>query len=212
VSGRDDLDDQLVAFLEHARQRGYFGPGPIAAHVGHARGFVAVAEQLLCRPPVAVVDLGTGGGVPGLVLAAAWPAAQVTLVEAARRRSADLAAAARALFGDRVVVRAERAEVVAHDHRLREAAELVTARSFGPPALTAEIATGFLAVGGVLIVSEPPGGDGDRWPPEGVAELGFGAPEQHEVGGATYVALPKAQLAPAAAPRPTRPLVKRPAW
>jgi 16S rRNA (guanine527-N7)-methyltransferase len=212
VSGRNDQDDRLLALLEQARRRGYFGPGPIAAHIQHARGYVAVAEQLLGGPPGSVVDLGTGGGVPGLVLAAAWPTARVTLVEAARRRSADLATAARTLFGDRVVVRAERAEAVAHDPALREAADLVTARSFGPPALTAEIGTGFVAVGGVLIVSEPPGGDDDRWPTDAVAALGFRPPVRHEQGGATYVALAKVRPAAPGVPRPTRPLVKRPAW
>ncbi len=34
--------------------------------------------------------------------------------------------------------------------------DLVTARSFGPPAVTAECAVRFLKPGGVLIVSEPP--------------------------------------------------------
>ena len=41
----------------------------------------------------------------------------------------------------------------------REHFEVVTARSFAGPAVTAEIAAGFVAVGGVLVVSEPPDPD-----------------------------------------------------
>ena len=50
-----------------------------------------------------------------------------------------------------------RAEDWAHEPELRETFDLVTARSFARPAVTAEIACGFLKVGGLLVVSEPPG-------------------------------------------------------
>ena len=52
---------------------------------------------------------------------------------------------------------------------LRAAFDLVVARSFGAPAVTAECAVGFLATGGHLAVSEPPEPEADRWPPEGLA-------------------------------------------
>lgn len=52
--------------------------------------------------------------------------------------------------------------------------DLVTARSFGPPAVTAECAVRFLKVGGVLIVSEPPNDtDRDRWKASGLGLLGL---------------------------------------
>ena len=41
------------------------------------------------------------------------------------------------------------------------------------PAVTAECAAPFLLVGGLLMVAEPPGGDGDRWPSSGLARLGL---------------------------------------
>ena len=210
----DPNEDALLVVLERARARGYLGPGPISPHLAHARGFAAVATGVLARTPDRVVDLGSGGGVPGLVLAAAWPAARVTLVEAGRRRAADLAAAAAELFGTdgRVEVVEARAETLAHRPDQREQAVLVTARSFGAPPLTAEIGTGFLAVGGWLVVSEPPEPDGDRWPAAPLARLGFGVPVPLAEGGAHYIAIPKVDAAPADVPRDTRPLVKRPAW
>ena len=117
----------------------------------------------------------------------------MTLVEAGRRRAADLAAAAAELFGTdgRVEVVEARAETLAHRPDQREQAVLVTARSFGAPPLTAEIGTGFLAVGGWLVVSEPPEPDGDRWPADALARLGFGVPVPLAEGGAHYIAIPK---------------------
>jgi hypothetical protein len=207
-----DVGERLVAVLEHARDRGYLGPGPVATHVAHAHGFVALAERLLGHTPATAADLGSGGGVPGLVLAAAWPNCTVMLVEVGRRRAQDLTAAATELFDDRVEVVAERAEIVAHEPRARERFDLVTARSFGPPALTSEIGAGFVAPGGWLLVSEPPGGDVDRWPSHALRGLGFGPAVLETVHNLTFAALPKRQAAPAGIPRPTKPLVKRPAW
>ncbi len=206
-------EDALLVVLERARARGYLGPGPVHPHLVHARGFAAVAAAVLGRPPGRVVDLGSGGGVPGLVLAATWPTARVTLVEAGHRRAEDLATAAAACFGTgRVTVIEARAETLAHDPDQRDQAALVTARSFGTPALTAEIAAGFLAVGGWLVVSEPPDPDDARWPVAGLARLGFGPARRRLEGNAHYAAIPKVETTAADRPRATRRLVKRPAW
>ncbi len=50
------------------------------------------------------------------------------------------------------------------------------ARSFGAPAVTAECGVGFLETGGVLLVSEPPGGEAARWDARGLRALGFDGP------------------------------------
>jgi 16S rRNA (guanine527-N7)-methyltransferase len=206
------VEDRLVAVLEQARERGYLGPGPVTAHLEHARGYVTLGERLLGRPPVKVVDLGSGGGVPGLVLAAAWPDAAITLIEGGRRRARDLAAAAFELFGERIQVLCERAELCGHETRYRERFELVTARSFGPPAVTSEIGAGLVMLGGWLLVSEPPGGDAARWPASALGLFGFGPARSEAVTGATFAALHKVAPVPAALPRVTKALVKRPAW
>jgi 16S rRNA (guanine527-N7)-methyltransferase len=157
--------------LEEARDRGFLGPGPVGAHLEHALGF---AEALaLDAPPRSAVDLGSGGGVPGLVLALAWPGSSWTLVEAHRRRASFLGDAAAQLgCSARVRVVAERGEVVGRDLAHRGSYPLVVARSFGPPAVTAECAAPLLAPGGILVVSEPPAGDGARWLASGLALLG----------------------------------------
>ena len=56
---------------------------------------------------------------------------------------------------------------------MRESFDVVVARSFGRPAMTAECAAPFLLRGGHLVVSEPPGAVEGRWSAEGLAGLGL---------------------------------------
>jgi 16S rRNA (guanine527-N7)-methyltransferase len=72
------------------------GPGTAAEVLGRHFGESLAALPLLPALPVArLVDVGSGAGFPGLVLAAARPAWEVTLVEARERKWAFLQAAAR---------------------------------------------------------------------------------------------------------------------
>jgi 16S rRNA (guanine527-N7)-methyltransferase len=68
---------------------------------------------------------------------------------------------------------AERAELAGRRDDLRGACDVVVARGFAPPPVTAECAAPLLRVGGLLVVSEPPGSDDDRWPADGLAPLGL---------------------------------------
>jgi 16S rRNA (guanine527-N7)-methyltransferase len=119
------------------------------------------------------MDLGAGGGLPGLVLALGWPASHWVYLDASERRTAFLTEAVDEVgLADRVQVLRGRAEDLGRDPALRGGFDLVTARGFGAPAVTAECAAPFLAVGGRLLVSEPPGDD-ERWIPAGLALLGL---------------------------------------
>jgi 16S rRNA (guanine527-N7)-methyltransferase len=120
-----------------------------------------------------VLDLGSGGGVPGLVLAERWSEVEITLLDAQARRVRFLDAAVAELgWGGRVVAIHGRAEELGRAPGHRGAYDLVTSRSFGPPAVTAECGGPFLRLGGVLVVAEPPGAP-ERWPAEGLAVLGL---------------------------------------
>jgi 16S rRNA (guanine527-N7)-methyltransferase len=205
--------DALDAILERARAAGFLGPGPVGPQRTHAQGFGAVVERHLGRPPTSLADLGTGGGIPGLVLAARWPASHVVLIDAmARRADALRAAVAQLGWDDRVMVVTARAEVVARRREMREAFEAVTARGFGRPAVTAEVAAGLVAVHGVVVISEPPGGDRERWPEPALDSLALSAPHIASVDGATYACMTKLRAAPQDVPRATKVLVKRPRW
>ena len=204
---------ELREVLASAQAQGVLGPGDPAAHLTHALGFAEAVMSQLPAPPARFADLGTGGGVPGLVLALCWPAAEGALIESASRRCATLAASIRHLgLEDRVQVLEGRAERLAHDPELREHFDLVTARSFARPAVTAEVAIGLARTGGLLVVSEPPEPATDRWPAPLLDELGFGPAVPVVAQGAHYACLVKIRDAAATMPRPVGRAGKRPLW
>ena len=172
----------LLRVLEESQALGFLGPGPVARHVEHAAAFAIAVPA-----PARALDLGSGGGAPGLPLAITWGTTTFTLVDAQLRRVRFLERAVDALgLAGRVQVVHGRAEDLARTVDHRGCYDVVTARSFGPPARTAECAAGFLVPGGVVLVAEPPDGDPARWPVDGLASLGL-LDEGRVQGGASAV-------------------------
>jgi 16S rRNA (guanine527-N7)-methyltransferase len=191
VPGAHGTTELVRRLLTEAQNAGFLGPDDPERHVLQAGAFAAAAEARFgpVGPP-SFLDLGSGAGVPGLFLALRWAGTEAVLLDASTRRSTFAAYAAEELgIGDRVRVCHERAEVAGRlpDYRGRFA--MVVARSFGPPAVTAELAAPFLTTGGWLIVSEPPSPGSDRWPAPQLAALGLGpqAPERHGGFGVTAI-------------------------
>jgi 16S rRNA (guanine527-N7)-methyltransferase len=209
-----DLEAHLLRILASAQAQGFLGPGDPADHLRHARGFAqATGSHLLQGAPVRFADLGTGGGVPGLVLAACWPTATAELVESSSRRCAALSTWVHELgMQDRVRVLNGRAEVLAHDPTIREQCDLTTARSFARPCVTAEVASGFVRVGGLIVVSEPPEPEASRWPADALALLGLGPAAVMVAEGAHYACLRKVRPAAPSQPRQGGGARKRPLW
>jgi 16S rRNA (guanine527-N7)-methyltransferase len=170
----DPTDLSLTRVLDLSRELGFLGTGPIDAQVLHAMGFLPHVPR-----GAAVLDLGSGGGLPGLVIARARPDLTVCLLDAMEKRCRFLDRAVEELgLGARVMVQRSRAEELAQRPAFRARFDVVTARSFGPPAVTLECAAGFLrGPGSLVLVSEPPeSSDGPatvRWPSEGTAMLGM---------------------------------------
>jgi 16S rRNA (guanine527-N7)-methyltransferase len=158
-----------------------------------------------------VLDLGSGGGLPGLVLAALWPDTAVTLLDGGTERAAFLVSAVEQLdWAERVAVAAGRAEELGRTG-LRGRFDLVVARSFGPPAVVAECGAPFLTAGGRLVVSEPPDADGSRWSHAGeLATLGLEAEPLRTAGGHHFQPLRAVSPCPARYPRRTGIPTKRP--
>jgi len=166
------------------------------------------------QAPPLVADLGSGGGLPGLVVAERWPEARLVLVEAQGRRAAFLGQAIRSLgLGERVSVRQVRAEEFGRDPDARACFDLVLARSFGAPAAVAECAAPLLRVGGWLVVSEPPDQDevaeAERWPAEPLGQLGL-VPAERAREEFEYRVLRQAEPCPDRFPRRNGVPAKRP--
>jgi len=102
------------------------------------------------------LDLGSGGGVPGLVLALARPEQPWVLVDSVRKKADVLRDFVATLGIDNVEVISERAEVLGHDPAHRESQALVTARACATLPVLAEYALPLLSVGGTLVAWKGP--------------------------------------------------------
>jgi 16S rRNA (guanine527-N7)-methyltransferase len=133
------------------------GPAPVAEFIEHSELFVAALADLTGT----VVDLGSGGGVPGLVVAWRRRDLDVVLVDRRATRTDHLRRlVARLGLGERVTVLTSEARAL--PRLLGRTVDAVVARGFGRPDEVVRAAAPILAVGGRLVVSEPPGGE-DRW-------------------------------------------------
>jgi 16S rRNA (guanine527-N7)-methyltransferase len=169
-----DLSPSLLGCLANAQRVGAIGPAPLEQHLLHSLGF---AEVLAGRIPADafLVDLGSGGGIPGLVLAELLPLVSLVLLEGRTMRCELLSHFIEELgIEDRVSVLSSRAEVAGQQPQWRGRFDAVVARGFASPGVTAECAAPLLRNEGLLCVSEPPATRGfDRWPEAGCAELGL---------------------------------------
>lgn len=116
-----------------------------------------------------LLDLGSGGGYPGLPLAVALPAARCALVDSVAKKASFLDVAARAAAeamkqaGEQpplFAALAERAEDMADEPDQREAWQLVVARAVGPLAEVVELSVPLLTVGGHLLAWKRRSADG----------------------------------------------------
>ena len=121
---------------------------PAAAVDAHVADALVALELEHVRGAGRIADLGSGAGVPGLVIASALPASAVALVEASRRKCTFLERAAAEMGLTNTAVVAERAEAWPAGIESRD---LVTARALAPLAVLVEYAAPLLVIGGALV-------------------------------------------------------------
>jgi 16S rRNA (guanine527-N7)-methyltransferase len=147
-----------------------------------------------------LVDVGSGGGMPGLPLKIARPDLSVTLLEADRRKAAFLVHATAQLELDVAVV-AERAETAARGP-LRESFDVAACRALAAMPELVELCLPFVRVGGRLLAMKGQVEDATT----AIAALGGGdptvlpAPSLERAQGVVVV-VPKLAATPDAYPR-----------
>ncbi len=205
------ISPELGAVLARSRELGFLGPLPVEHQIEHALGFWKVAQACGISPTRRILDLGSGGGIPGLVIQERWNQVPLTLLDGSVRRCEFLEEACDELdVRPRVEVRCGRAEELGHLTDLRASFDLVVSRSFGAPPLVAECSAPFLAPGGHLIVSEPPDEETEqRWPADGNSLVGLG-PARLVVEGFRFAVMEQQELCPDRYPRRTGVPAKRP--
>jgi 16S rRNA (guanine527-N7)-methyltransferase len=125
---------------------------PAAVAVGHVVDSLTAVRLLRDRGVDRSLDLGSGGGYPGLPLAAALPSARTLLVEPIAKKSAFLSVVAAATgLATTVEAAPVRAEALASDPRHRGRWPAVTARAVASLADLVELAFPLLVPGGCLV-------------------------------------------------------------
>lgn len=141
-----DVHLQLLSTWRHVTN--LVGPGPLEPHVEDS-----VAALRDAGASGRWVDLGSGAGFPGLILADLFPDLHVDLVEPRARRAAFLQAVVDAAgIGDRVAVRRERAE------RLPATWDGAVARALAPPPTALDLTLHRLRPGGRAVLLLGPEG------------------------------------------------------
>lgn len=97
-----------------------------------------------------VLDIGTGGGIPGLVLAVEKPEVRFVLLDSTKKKLDAVKDVADELGLENVEVAWGRCEALAHEGGFREKFDVVTARALAPLPVLLEYAAGFLKEGGVF--------------------------------------------------------------
>ena len=125
--------------------------------------------------PRRLLDIGSGGGFPGLVIAVACPQLSVTLLEATQKKCAFLSSCGQQLGLSNLRVINARAEEAGRDPELRGSFDLVSARAVAGLNVLLELALPLLTMGGRLLAMK-----GEAWQ----EELAQAAPALTLLGGA----------------------------
>jgi len=116
----------------------------------------ALTVVLAWQPPTGgepprVLDVGSGGGLPGVPLRIAFPEIRLGLLEATSKKASFLHHLCDRLSLDNVEVVAKRAEELAHRDEYREMFDLVLSRAVAKLPTLVELALPFCAVGGTFV-------------------------------------------------------------
>lgn len=137
----------------------------------HLLDSLAALDLLDAAGGKAAVDLGSGGGVPGIPLALARPDVRWTLVDSVGKKADALRGFVEALGLSNVTVLAERAEVLGRSPAHRERHNFVAARACASLPVLVELALPLLAIGGTLLAWKGPLNDEDDEVQRGRAAL-----------------------------------------
>ncbi|HYY87447.1 MAG TPA: 16S rRNA (guanine(527)-N(7))-methyltransferase RsmG [Chloroflexota bacterium] len=165
--------DQLEAALREGNRRVNLTRivNPVEVETRHFLDSLTAAIPVLDRlrgdAPLRLVDVGAGGGLPGLPLKIVFPRLRLTLVESIGKKADFLRQAVQQLQLEHVEIMGQRAETAARDPTHRDAYDWATARAVGALPVVVELCAPFLAPGGLLVAQRR--GDLD-------AETAAGAP------------------------------------
>ncbi|MQG16743.1 MAG: 16S rRNA (guanine(527)-N(7))-methyltransferase RsmG [SAR202 cluster bacterium] len=101
--------------------------------------------------PMSLIDIGSGGGFPGIPLKIMIPQIDVTLLEATGKKCDFLSHISKTLGLEKIQIVKDRAESLSHNNQFRNQFDLVTSRALASTATLVELSAGFCKTGGNII-------------------------------------------------------------
>jgi len=145
------MKDLAVALQKKSETLNLFSAGDrLKLATKHIPDALAVLEFWKPEDGNRVLDMGTGGGLPGLALAQARPGVNFLLVDSVGKKIQAVQEVADELELSNLKTVCERLEELAHQAKYRENFDAVTARALAELPTLLEYAAGFLKVGGKL--------------------------------------------------------------
>ena len=165
----------LERILREAQRIGALSNAPVAEIIKHAKWFA----EAIPHSARTAVDLGSGAGVPGLIVALFCPQISLQLVDRRVGRTDVLVRAVHALnLTDRVTVKCSEISTLTKDSTWAKHFDVAMSRGLGPPIQTLNLSRDLVRPGGVIIISEPPPGSDSRWDEQQVRALGLEGPSR----------------------------------
>jgi 16S rRNA (guanine527-N7)-methyltransferase len=125
---------------------------PGEAWTRHMLDSLTLVPLIVSADAKTVIDVGSGGGLPGIPLAIVLPGIQFTLLEATGKKARFLEETAAALGLSNIRVINDRAETVGQDHHQhREQYDIVIARAVGRLPVLLELTVPLAKVGGLVL-------------------------------------------------------------
>ena len=152
--------DELTRWIKRVNLTAISEPDDIETRhfLDSLSGSVVMPSELLQHGKL--IDLGSGGGFPGLPLKIAFPDLNVVLVESVGKKAAFLNHIIDVLELANINVESKRAETLAHDPCFRHQFDISVVRAVGHMSTIVEIALPFCRTGGRLIAYKK--GDVDK--------------------------------------------------
>lgn len=153
----DRLAEMLIEANRHLNLTAVANPeGVRVRHLADSLAVLPLIAALAPHPTPRggmpeLVDLGSGGGFPGLALAVALPGWRVVSVEATAKKARFQESAVEALGLENVEVVCDRIEVLGRKPEFRGRFALATARALAALNVVAELALPLVAVGGRVL-------------------------------------------------------------